>query len=72
MAVRVNRSMSRHEQVCAVMRDGVSRFALDICAEIDAPPGSIYPILAALEVQETLKSVRDPETGRRLYVWNHA
>ena len=61
-----------HEQVCALMRDGESRTVSEVMLTLDRGRNSVYPVLAALALEDSLKVVRDPVTQLRVYVWADA
>lgn len=65
-------TVTLHEQVCALMKDGESRTVSEVMHSVDRSRNSVYPILAALEAEQSLKVVRDPVTQLRVYVWNDA
>lgn len=59
-----------HERVCTLMRDGFVRSVLDVMGDIDAGSYDVVGrIMARLETEESLTSLRDPMNGRRMYVW---
>lgn len=61
-----------HERVCALMRDGHPRFLEEVIREVGSNENGVRPVLTRLEIDETLNVVRDPESCRRMFVWNNA
>ena len=61
-----------HEQVVALMKDGESRTVSEVITALERSRNSVYPILAALASEDSLKVVRDPVTQLRVYVWADA
>lgn len=61
-----------HERICALMKDGESRTVSEVMLGVDAPGSSTRQCLQALEIEGSLKVVRDPVTQLRVYVWNDA
>lgn len=61
-----------HERICALMKDGESRTVSEVMLEVESNGNGVRPILSALEMEGSLKVVRDPVTQLRVYVWNDA
>ena len=54
------------------MKDGEARTVSEVMLTLDRGRNSVYPVLAALASEDSLKVVRDPVTQLRVYVWNDA
>ncbi len=61
-----------HERVCALMRDGESRTVAEVMSAVGSNANGVRPVLQALEIEGSLRCVRDPRTQLRVYVWNEA
>jgi len=61
-----------HEKVCALMKDGESRTVSEVMHAVDSNGNGVRPILSGLEVEGSLKVIRDPVTQLRVYVWADA
>lgn len=58
------------ERICALMKDGESRTVSEVMHAVDSNGNGVRPILSDLELEGSLKVVRDPVTQLRVYVWN--
>lgn len=61
-----------HERICALMKDGESRTVSEVMLEVESNGNGVRPILSNLELEGSLKVVRDPVTQLRVYVWADA
>lgn len=61
-----------HEKVCALMKDGESRTVSEVIYHVGSNGNGVRPILSNLEIEGSLKVVRDPVTQLRVYIWAEA
>lgn len=61
-----------HHRVCVLMRDQESRTVSEVMHAVDASASAVRHVLQGLEIEGSLKVVRDPVTQLRVYVWNDA